>query len=154
MYQIKSDPLLGFVVKSIGLPTSDKVVEVYFSCVGNVFASVEKESPTRFSLNFYIITKISNEGQTTSAPQQLNKKGAKLETAKHLAAVEDTYEYKKTARYEITEKKWICKWQEDGRYFVLYGRKSSQFDKGTKTIRFFNMFGEMLQLYKDILGLE
>ena len=154
MYQIKSDSLLGFVVKPIGHPNCEKIVEIHFSCVGNVFCTVEKETPTRSSLNFYIITKTSNEGQTTSAPQQSNKKGAKLITGKHLAAVEDTYEYRKTARYEMQEKKWVGKWQEDGRYFVLYGRKSSQFDKGTKTIKFFNMLGETLQLFKDIQGLE
>jgi hypothetical protein len=57
MYQIKSDNLLGFVVKSIGGPTSDKVNWMAFSCVGNVFCTIEKESPTRQSLNFYIISK-------------------------------------------------------------------------------------------------
>jgi len=142
------------VVKKIGSPNSDKVMEAYFSCVGNIFCTVEKETPTRFSLNFYMISKISNEGQTTSAPQQLNKKGSKLVTEKHLAAVEDTYEYRKTARYEIMDKKWVAKWDENGRYFVMYGRKSSNFDKTTKTVKFFNMFGETLQIFKDLNGLE
>jgi len=101
-----------------------------------------------------MINKISNEGQTTSAPQQLNKKGAKLVTEKHLAAVEDTYEFRKTSKYEIQDKKWIAKWDEDGRYFVMHGRKSAVFDKTAKSVKFFNMFGELLQVYNDVLGLE
>ena len=84
----------------------------------------------------------------------MTKKGAKLITEKHLAAVEDTYEYRKTARYEIQDKKWIAKWDENGRYFAMYGRKTSNFDKTPKNIRFFNMFGELLQWYKDISNLE
>jgi hypothetical protein len=156
-YQIKTDSLLGFVVKPIGGPTSEKITWMSFSCVGNVFCTIEKETPTRSSLNFYIISKISNEGQTTSAPQQLTKKGAPLITEKHLAAVEDTYEYRKTARYEVTEKNVkhvVGKWDQNGRYFVLYGKKSSPYDKQTKSIKFYNMFGELLQQFKDIQGLE
>ena len=129
-------------------------MEIYFSCVGNVFCTIDKESAVRFSLNFYIISKISNEGQTIAAKQQLYTKGSKLVTDKKLAAVEDTYEYRKTARYEIGEKKWVAKWDEFGRYFLMYGRKSSNFDKGTKSIKFYNMFGETLQSFKDLQGLE
>lgn len=61
-YQIKSDALLGFTVKPMGMPQTHKIVWAAFSCVGNIFASVEKESPTKQSLNFYMISKISNEG--------------------------------------------------------------------------------------------
>jgi len=101
-----------------------------------------------------MINKVSNEGQTTSAPQQLHKKGAKLVTEKHLAAVEDTYEFRKTAKYEITDKKWVAKWDDHGRYFMMYGRKSSQLDKTVKQIKFFNMFGELLNKYDNVAGLE
>jgi len=59
-----------------------------------------------------MISKISNEGQTTSAEQQLNKKGARLVTEKHLAAVDDTYEFRKVARHEISDKQWSAHWDE------------------------------------------
>jgi len=36
----------------------------------------------------------------------------------------------------------------------MQGKKSSQFDKQTKSIKFFNMFGEMLQVYNDLASLE
>ena len=62
IYQIKTDALLGFTIKTVGLLNSEKIKEFYFSCVGNVFTTVEQEGPTRHSLNFYMISKISNEG--------------------------------------------------------------------------------------------
>jgi len=36
----------------------------------------------------------------------------------------------------------------------MYGRKSSNFDKGAKSVKFFNMFGELLQVFTDVLNLE
>ena len=47
MYQIKQDNLLGFVVKAIGGPMSEKIIWMSFSCVGNIFCTIEKETPTR-----------------------------------------------------------------------------------------------------------
>jgi hypothetical protein len=67
-----------------------------------------------------------------------------------LAAVEDTYEFRKTARHEISDKKWLANWNEQGRYFVLYGKKSSPLDKQPKSIKFYNMFGELLQVFTDL----
>lgn len=67
IYQIKNDKELGFIVKNIGLLPSEKVQNVYFSCVGNIFSTVEVETGSRTSLNFFMISKISNEGQTVSA---------------------------------------------------------------------------------------
>lgn len=71
--------------------------------------------------------------------------------------MDDTYEYRKTARYEVTEKNVkhvVGKWDQNGRYFVLFGKKSSPYDKQTKSIKIYNMFGELLQQFKDIQGLE
>jgi len=101
-----------------------------------------------------MITKISHEGDTTSAEQQSNKRWAKLVTAKHLAAVDDTYEYKKIARHDVSEKDWNAHWDFQGRYFVIFGRKRSQFDKTAKSIKFYNMFGEPLMFWADIYGLD
>lgn len=64
IYQAKTDSLLGFNVKYIGLLGSEKIKEFHFSCVGNVFCSVEQDGLTRHSLNFYMIAKISNDGDT------------------------------------------------------------------------------------------
>lgn len=62
IYQIKTDPLLGLKISTIGLMGSEKIKEFYFSCVGNVLCTVESEGTTRNSLNFYMISRISNEG--------------------------------------------------------------------------------------------
>lgn len=75
-------------------------------------------------------------------------------TQKHLAAVEDTYEFRKTARHEVSDKKWFAKWDENGRYFVIFGRKNSPLDKGHKSIKFYNMFGELLQIFTDLAQLD
>lgn len=63
--------------------------------------------------------------------------------------MDDTYSFLKTARYEVPDKKWLAKWSDDGRYFVMYGRQMSSFGKTPMNIRFFNMFGELLHQYKD-----
>jgi hypothetical protein len=36
----------------------------------------------------------------------------------------------------------------------LYGKKSAIFDKTSKSIKFFNMFGEMIQTFRDIQHLD
>ena len=101
-----------------------------------------------------MINRISNEGQTNTAVTQITAKGTKLTGEKKIAAVEDTYEFRKTARYDILDKKWIAKWDEEGRYFLLHGKKCSNFDKAAKNVKFFNMFGELLQMYSDVQNLE
>jgi len=70
------------------------------------------------------------------------------------AAENDTYEFRKTGRYELKEKRYEAKWDENGRFFVVQGRKTTGFDKSTKTIRIFNMFGELVESFDDIIGLD
>jgi hypothetical protein len=65
VYQIKTDNLLGLKINSVGLINSEKIKEFFFSCVGNVFATIEAEGASRNSLNFYMISRISREGETT-----------------------------------------------------------------------------------------
>ena len=74
-------------------------------------------------------------------------------TEKHLAAVDDTYEFRKTARHEVTERRWLGQWDEDGRYFVIHGRASAV-DKTSKSIKFYNMFGELLMFFTDLHSLD
>jgi uncharacterized protein with WD repeat len=154
IYQLKTDNFFGFVVKKVGRMGHEKMIEFYFAGSGNLLCTIEQETLTRSTLNFYMIRKISNEGQTTQAAQQGKKRTDKLITEKHLAAVEDTYDFIKIQRHEIKEKKWYCKWDKEGRYFVMQGRKTLNLDKTPKGIKFFNMFGEVLEMYNDIVGLD
>jgi len=61
-----------------------------------------------------------------------------------LAAVDDTYEFVKTQRHEVKEKNWYSKWEENGRFFMMQGRKILT-DKHPRSIRFYNMFGELIE---------
>jgi len=136
---------------------SEKIVEVYFSSVGNVLATMEQEGMGhRHSVNFYMISRISNEGQINKAEHQSTKKGAKTVTAdkNRMTAVDDTFEFRKLARYEVADKHWVAKWEDNGRYFLVYGRKSSAFDKTTKCVRFYNMFGELIMYHNDLTSLD
>lgn len=123
----------------MGAMTQEKIKEIYFSGAGNLLATIELEGLTKHSLNFYMIAKVTEAG-----PQ--SKPGQKSDI--------DTYEFRKTARYEVKEKKWVCKWDENGRFFVMHGKKSSTFDKTVKGIKFFNMFGELIECIEDVLGLD
>lgn len=158
IYQLKSDPILGFVCKRVGFLPSEKTVEFYFSGAGNIFVTVELEGTSsisgKHSINFFYINKISNEGETMSTTQHVTKKGQALIKDKQLAAVDDTYEFRKTARHEITDRKWYAKWDNFGRYFVVYGRKTSMLDKQPKSIKFYNMFGELLNFHTNLLSLD
>jgi len=75
LYQAKTDALLGFNVKHLGLLASEKVKEVHFSCVGNIFASIEQDGLSRHSLNFYMIAKHASEGKVVETQR---KKGAEI----------------------------------------------------------------------------
>lgn len=100
-----------------------------------------------------MIRKVSNEGQTTSAIQQGKKRTDPLITDKHLAAVDDSYEFIKTQRHEVKEKKWYSKWDENGRFFMIQGRKVLT-DKHPRSIMFYNMFGELIEQYPEIYQLD
>lgn len=80
IYQLKHDNLLGFVVKDAGPVPSDKVTEFKFSAAGNIFCTVENEAATRNILTFYLINKVSNEGQTNTVHTSSRKKGDPVNT--------------------------------------------------------------------------
>lgn len=67
VYQLKTDSTLGFTVKNVGRMGHEKMVEFYFAGSGNLLCTIEQETLTRCTLNFYMIRKISNEGKTTQA---------------------------------------------------------------------------------------
>lgn len=76
IYQIKSSATQGFQVKEVGSLPSEKVVDVFFSGVGNILCTIDNEAQNRCTLNFYLITKISNEGQTEAV--------TRIDAKKHL----------------------------------------------------------------------
>lgn len=158
IYQLKSDPMLGFICDKVGFLPSEKIVEFYFSSAGNIFVTVELEGTNpatgKHSINFYYIQKISKEGETTSTSWSVTKKTQPLIKDKQLSAVDDIYEFRKTARHEITDRKWYAKWDSFGRYFVVYGRKTSMLDKTIKSIKFYNMFGELLNFHQNLTALD
>mmetsp|Transcript_31429 Transcript_31429/g.48043 ORF Transcript_31429/g.48043 Transcript_31429/m.48043 type:complete len:522 (-) Transcript_31429:13-1578(-) len=156
-FQLKTDALLGFTVKEVGPLPSEKVKEVHFSSVGNLFCAIESEGPAKNSLSFYMIQKISNEGQTTSSAYRPSLRGKRLDkelhTEKYLSAVEDTYEFKKLAKHEIKDKRWYTMWDKEGRFFVIQGRRTL-LDKQPKQIKIYNMFGELVEHHLNLLDLD
>lgn len=78
IYQIKSDTQLGFQVKTVGCMPSDKIVEVYFSGTGNILCTIDLEGMNRYNLNFFLITKQSNEGQFVEIKRLDQKKNKKV----------------------------------------------------------------------------
>lgn len=64
IYQIKSSPAQGFKQIKVGTLPSEKVQGIFFSGTGNVLCTVEGDMPSKSTVVFYMISKISNEGQT------------------------------------------------------------------------------------------
>ena len=149
VYQLKHDNLLGFVVKEAGQVPCEKVSEFKFSAAGNIFCTVENEAATRNILTFYLINKVSNEGQTTTVHTSSKKKTDPVNSKQLLSAVDDSYQFIKTARHEVKEKNWFSKWDENGRFFCIYGRKILT-DKYPRSVKFYNMFGELIEQYPEI----
>lgn len=123
VYQIKSSPAQGFQVKNVGTLPSEKVQDVFFSGSGNLLCTVDNDF-NKTHLIFYMISKISNEGQIATTQRVDHKK--KLQTnvrdqASNLSAVDDTYEFQKIARHEVRERKWIARWDQSGRFFMIQG---------------------------------
>jgi len=74
--------------------------------------------------------------------------------SKSLAVAEDTYDFRKTARHEVKDNNYKAQWEVNGRYLVFNGFKSSAFDKKEQTLRFFNMFGELIEQHNELKGIE
>lgn len=60
----------------------------------------------------------------------------------------DTYEFRRLGKSEVKDRNYTAKWDQNGRYFCINGRRATNFDKSAKTVRFYNMFGELLD-YED-----
>jgi len=57
-------------------------------------------------------------------------------------SAEEKYEFKKTAKHEISDTKFDSYWDLTGRILCIYGIKRSPIDKSDKSIRFYSVFGE------------
>ena len=118
----------------------EKIQEVFWSGAGNILCTIDADGLHKNSLNFFMIQKNANEPQSAGGKQP----------EKGLHAVQDTYEFRKLAKWDVKDRAWVGKWDQHGRYFCLHGRKPTQFDKQPKTLRFFNMFGELVDMMEDI----
>jgi hypothetical protein len=71
-----------------------------------------------------------------------------------LAAIEDTYEFQKIAKHEVKERKYTCRWDHSGRFFMIQGRKATNFDKSSKSVQFYNILGELIDKIENIQHLD
>jgi len=53
----------------------------------------------------------------------------------------------------VKEKNWFSKWDENGRFFCIYGRKILT-DKHPRSVKFYNMFGELIENFPEIYQLD
>ncbi len=71
-----------------------------------------------------------------------------------LVSSEEKYEFKKTAKHDVTESRYDSVWDISGRYLAIYGVKRSLLDKSDKSIKFYNILGEPLQTFEKIQNLQ
>lgn len=150
IYQVSTHKELGFTVKKIGFMPPEKVLDFYFSAAGMLFCTVEQEALNRRTLNFYMVQK--NVRDEVEAPVEVGNKNKKERL--NLSLAEDTYDFKKTARHEVKDNKYNGQWEVNGRYFIFNGFKSSAIDRKEQSLRFFNMFGELIEQHNELKGIE
>lgn len=60
-----------------------------------------------------------------------------------MQATDIKFEFRKTARHEISDLKSDVAWDQMGRYVSIYGvKKPGPFDKEKRSIRIFSILGE------------
>ena len=142
------DPIKGFIYKLIGFLPSEKVTKFSWAGCGDVFVTYENEGKNP-SANFYMIAK--QQQDTASQPSGPQKKGAAGSIGSNkLQSSEEKYEFKKTGRQEIYERKFDDAWDQSGRYVAVFGIRTSTLDKADKSLRFFNIFGEQLAAFSGL----
>ena len=143
-----NDPIRGFITKTIGFLPSEKVEGISFSGAGDIFNVFEKEG-SKLSLSFYIISKEQAQPAAATAVGKGKNQGANK-----LVSSEEKYEFKKTAKHDVTESRYDSAWDISGRYLAIYGVKRSLLDKSDKSIKFYNILGEPLETFEKILNLQ
>ena len=148
IYEMIEDPIKGFIYKLIGFLPSEKVTKFSWAGCGDVFVTYENEGKNP-SANFYMIAK--QQQDTASQPSGPQKKGAAGSIGSNkLQSSEEKYEFKKTGRQEIYERKFDDAWDQSGRYVAVFGIRTSTLDKADKSLRFFNIFGEQLAAFSGL----
>ena len=72
-----------------------------------------------------------------------------------LTALDDTYEFQKIARHEVRERRYACKWDPSGRFFLIQGRKTLPSDTVVpKSFHFYNILGELIDKKEGQAGLD
>jgi hypothetical protein len=71
-----------------------------------------------------------------------------------LASEEVKYDFKKTAKQDVSESRHNAVWDPTGRYLAIYGVKRSHIDKQEKSIKFYSIFGEPINNYEKIPNLQ
>ena len=60
-----------------------------------------------------------------------------------MTTTEVKYEFRKTARHEISDSKSETTWDHLGRYITIYGvKRPGPFDKEKRSVRIFSILGE------------
>eukprot|EP00347_Sterkiella_histriomuscorum_P005175 403357608 len=150
IYEMIDDQIKGFVTKTIGYLPSEKVVKFSFSGSGDIFTVYEQEARMA-TVSFYMIMKQQPDTANAvggpvkkSGPSQVNK----------LSSAEEKFEFKKTAKQDIYETKFEEVWDQTGRYLAIYGIKRSPLDKTEKSVKFYNIFGDLLSQHEGLQNLQ
>ena len=150
------DPIKGFVTKTIGFVSSEKVVGFQWSGAGDIFNVFENEGGKN-SISFYMISVEQQTLASSSAPIVAAPKGKPVAgggQVNKLTSQEEKYEFKKTGRHDIFETKFESAWDQTGRYLCVWGVKRSPLDKTDKSVRFYSIFGEPLGQFTGIQMLQ
>ena len=154
IYEMHKDPQTGFEVKLIGFHPSEKVTDFKWSPAGDVFAICEKDglgTTAKLIWSFYLIVMSESQEMTggTAGPKKEGIKATKL--AKYMSntnsmqASDVKYEFRKTARHEITDGKTEAEWDQFGRYMCIFGvKKAGPFDREKRSIKIFSLMGDQL----------
>ena len=93
------------------------------------------------------------EQQQLSTLAKLGKRNAPqvIAMANTMQATEEKFEFRKTARHEVSDTKSETEWDQMGRFLCIYGvKKPGLFDKEKRTIRIFSLLGEQLLIIEKL----
>ena len=147
IYEVNKDPQTGFEVKLIGYHPSEKVADFRWSPAGDVFAVCEKDglgSSSKILWSFYLIVMSETTEMSGGAggPKKEGIKATKLASymsnTNSMQAADFKYEFRKTARNEVSDGKNEVEWDHFGRYMCVYGvKKPGPYDREKRSLRIF-----------------
>lgn len=141
----------GFEVLMVGVHPSEKVTQFTWSPAGEIFALCERESVSINAKNvwsFYMTmtSEVHTEQHVQIKEQKVEKGKINILNDKNImGAVDSKFEFRKTARHEITDALCETAWDSLGRYVCIYGvKKPGPFDKEKRSVRIFSIMGQQL----------